>query len=60
MSKQNAQYIENGSAVLGFELGSTRIKATLTGADSKPLASGSYGWENKLVDGVWTYDLEDV
>jgi sugar (pentulose or hexulose) kinase len=60
MSKHNAEYIEYGSAVLGFELGSTRIKATLIGADSKPLASGSYGWENKLVDGVWTYDLDDV
>lgn len=60
MSRHNAEYIEYGSAVLGFELGSTRIKATLIGADSKPLASGSYGWENRLVDGVWTYDLDDV
>jgi sugar (pentulose or hexulose) kinase len=25
-----------------------------------PIASGGFGWENSLKDGVWTYPLEDV
>ena len=55
-----AELIERGEAILGFELGSTRIKATLIDRTFKPIASGSYGWENRLRDGVWTYDMEDV
>lgn len=55
-----AEVIKSGKAILGLELGSTRIKATIIGPDSRPLAAGSYGWENKLKDGVWTYDMEDV
>ena len=46
--------------VLGLELGSTRIKAVLLDESLKPVASGSYSWENQLVNGVWTYDLADV
>jgi len=45
-------------AILGIELGSTRIKAVLIDENHNPIASGSYGWENDLVDGVWTYPLE--
>ncbi|QEN08374.1 ATPase [Oceanispirochaeta crateris] len=52
--------IESGQAVLGIELGSTRIKAVLIDANRKPIASGGYDWENSLIDGVWTYDLEEV
>jgi sugar (pentulose or hexulose) kinase len=52
--------IENGKTVLGVELGSTRIKAVLIGGDHTPLASGSYEWENRYENGVWTYSLEDV
>ncbi len=48
------------STSLGIELGSTRIKACLIGPDHVPIASGSHDWENRLVDGVWTYALEDV
>ena len=55
-----AERIRNGAAILAMELGSTRIKAVIVSPDGKPLASGSYGWENKLVDGVWTYDLDEV
>jgi sugar (pentulose or hexulose) kinase len=55
-----SELIAQGSAILGFELGSTRIKATLIGPDGTPIAAGSHGWENQLVDGVWTYDLDDV
>jgi len=52
--------IESGKTVLGIEFGSTRIKAVLIGEDHKPLASGSYEWENKHENGVWTYSIEDV
>lgn len=52
--------IESGQTVLGIEFGSTRIKAVLIGEDHKPLASGSYDWENRYENGVWTYHLEDV
>lgn len=43
---------------LGIELGSTRIKAVLISDSHSPIATGSYTWENDLVDGVWTYPLE--
>jgi sugar (pentulose or hexulose) kinase len=52
--------IEAGRAILGIELGSTRIKASLIAPDTTPLASGSFAWENQFKDGVWTYDMEDV
>ena len=52
--------IADGRAVLGIELGSTRIKAVLIGEDHAPVASGSFGWENRLESGVWTYALADV
>lgn len=54
------EFIENGQTALGVELGSTRIKAVLVGPTGQVLASGSHGWENQLVDGLWSYDLEDV
>ncbi len=43
-----------------MELGSTRIKTVLLGPDHFPLATGSHGWENSLVDGIWTYPLGEV
>ena len=52
--------IESGKTVLGVEFGSTRIKAVLIGEDHLPIASGSYEWENRYENGVWTYSLEDV
>ena len=52
--------IEAGRTSLGLELGSTRIKAVLTGPDLQPLAVGSHGWENAYVDRMWTYPLEAV
>jgi sugar (pentulose or hexulose) kinase len=52
--------IASGRATLGIELGSTRIKASLIGADFAPIASGSHEWENEFVDGRWTYSLESV
>ena len=52
--------IENGNAVLGIEMGSTRIKAVLIDEKHNPIASGSHGWENRFENGVWTYHLDDV
>lgn len=49
-----------GKAVLGIELGSTRIKAVLTDENNVPIASGAHDWENRLENGIWTYSLEDV
>ena len=55
-----ANLIQEGKAVLGMELGSTRIKAVLIGQDHSPIASGDHTWENRLEDGIWTYSLQDV
>jgi sugar (pentulose or hexulose) kinase len=52
--------IESGTAVLGIEFGSTRIKAVLVDEDHTPIASGSYEWENQYEDGIWTYSLDAV
>ncbi len=52
--------IKEGKTSLGIEFGSTRVKAVLIGEDFAPVASGSYEWENKLVDGYWTYSLDEV
>ena len=46
--------------ILGIELGSTRIKGVLIDENHQVIASGSYGWENKLENGVWTYELADA
>src|SRR5215216_6200891 len=52
--------IESGNTALGVEFGSTRIKAVLIGEDHTPIASGSYEWENRYENGIWTYSLEDI
>ena len=50
------------SGVLGIELGSTRIKLCLIAEDDPAtiLATGAHEWQNQLVDGVWTYSLDEV
>ncbi len=57
MSKQ---IIQNGQAALGIEFGSTRIKAILVGPDNKVLASGDHTWQDKMVDGAWSYSQEAI
>lgn len=54
------QEILDGKAVLGIELGSTRIKAVLIDENHVPVASGSYDWENKYENHIWTYSIEDI
>ncbi len=57
MSKQ---IISAGQAALGIEFGSTRIKAILVGPDNKVLASGDHTWQDKMVDGAWSYSQEAI
>ena len=58
--EETTAWISKGRAVLGIELGSTRIKAVLIGEDREPIAQGEYAWENQFVNGVWTYELSSV
>ena len=52
--------IESGKTALGIEFGSTRVKAVLIDEDCGVLASGSYEWENQLLDGYWTYSIDEI
>lgn len=45
---------------IGIEFGSTRIKAVLIDEQHNPVAQGAHDWENRLVDGIWTYTLDDI
>ena len=56
----NKSTIVNGKAVLGIELGSTRIKAVLVNEKNQPIASGSHEWENQFVNNIWTYSEEAI
>lgn len=47
-------------SVIGIEFGSTRIKAVLLDENREVVAIGNFLWENKFIDNVWSYDLEDV
>ncbi|MNB90262.1 Xylulose kinase [compost metagenome] len=60
MDQNIQQAIAKGETSLGIELGSTRIKAVLIDHRFETIASGSYEWENLLVDGYWTYNLADI
>ena len=48
------------SYALGIEFGSTRIKAQLIDESYSVVATGSHTWENQLIEGQWSYRLEDV
>jgi len=54
------ELIIKGKDALGIELGSTRIKGLLADYSGKFLAVGIHDWENSLVNGIWTYSLEDI
>ncbi len=54
------QAILSGKTVLGIEFGSTRIKAVLIDDTYNPIATGSHEWENRFINNLWTYSLEDV
>ena len=59
-NSDTAAAITGGRTALGIELGSTRIKAVLTGPNHVPTAVGGHTWENQFVDRTWTYSLESV
>ena len=52
--------LNSGDTALGLELGSTNIKAVLVDGRANTIAEGSYGWENQLENGIWTYSLDEV
>lgn len=52
--------IRAGKTVLGIELGSTRIKSVLIDENHQVIANGSFGWENRLENNLWTYRLADA
>ena len=55
------QLIESGKAVLGIELGSTRIKAVLLDEQHNVIANGAHDWENQLIDGhIWSYSMDMI
>ena len=60
MTMADIQTVAIDKAVIGIELGSTRIKAVMTDRVGSILAKGEFAWENQLVDGVWTYSLKEV
>jgi len=45
---------------LGLELGSTKIKGVLLDENHEIIASGSFDWENRLVNGIWTYSMDEI
>ena len=45
---------------LGFEFGSTRIKAVAIDEKYVPVSSGDYTWKSTYENGVWTYSLNEV
>ncbi|NDO46699.1 FGGY-family carbohydrate kinase [Clostridium sp. MD294] len=52
--------ILQGNTALGIEFGSTRIKAVLIDETKSPIAQGSYEWENRIENNIWTYHIEDI
>ena len=54
------EQIQSGSAVLGIEFGSTRIKSVLINRNHEVIASGSHEWENDYIDGIWTYSEQAI
>ncbi len=52
--------ILEGKTALGIEFGSTRIKSVLTDDKGHVLATGFHDWENRLVNDIWTYTMEDI
>ena len=59
-NKKIAEVISSGMTALGMEFGSTRIKSVLVDKCGNVLANGSFSWENRLENKLWTYHLEDA
>ena len=52
--------MNDSTAILGIELGSTRIKAVAINSDHVPVSSGDYTWKSSYENGIWTYSLDEV
>jgi sugar (pentulose or hexulose) kinase len=52
--------IEKGETYLGIELGSTTIKSVLNDTAHHPIEEGSFSWESRHENGIWTYNLSDA
>lgn len=59
-NERPANLIVNGETSLGIEFGSTRIKMVLIDEAHNSIAAGAYNWENRQVEGIWTYSQEDI
>lgn len=60
MDQNLKQAIVRGETSLGIEFGSTRIKAVLIDQHFNTICSSSYEWENQLIDGYWTYHMDEM
>ncbi|PKU92538.1 ATPase [Bifidobacterium pseudolongum subsp. globosum] len=60
LQDQVAEKISSGRTSLGIEFGSTRIKAVLIDDERNTIATGDYGWQSHLVDGLWSYDVDKI
>ncbi|RPK29540.1 xylulokinase [Paenibacillus xylanexedens] len=60
MGQNMKQAILRGETSLGIEFGSTRIKAVLMDQHFNTICSSSYEWENQLIDGYWTYHMDEM
>lgn len=60
MNQNIKQAIVKGETSLGIEIGSTRIKAVLIDYNFEIIGSSSYEWENQLINGYWTYHLNEM
>ncbi|WP_090901974.1 xylulokinase [Paenibacillus sp. OK076] len=60
MDQNLKQVIVRGETSLGIEFGSTRIKAVLMDHHFNTICSSSYEWANQLIDGYWTYDMNEM
>lgn len=60
MDQNLKQAIVRGETSLGIEFGSTRIKAVLMDHHFNTICSSSYEWANQLIDGYWTYDMNEM
>ena len=56
----NIQQISDGTAILGIEFGSTRIKSVMIDREHHVIASGSHEWENEYRNGIWTYSEKAI
>lgn len=60
LTAKAANFIAKGEVALGIEFGSTRIKACAVLPDGTSVVTGVHEWHNTLVDGHWSYPLDDV